>query len=360
METKRQKKSEKGAGNIPKRLVALLAATALAVADFYVMICMPQQTAALIVVTILLLAAVYFAETAETAARGERDARDGEQYGELARSEKAIYLLVKKVSAELDGRIAQLENAGRSNAQDVIHAQKAVAKVSIGRNKENTDALMNSNDGVIEKMAELERVFMENMASGQETEMLSGTESAAADLSTAEILENQNRILEELENLRALIMETAEHMPARMAETAGAAETLETPEAAGNEFAQSFAQSAEEETVEAEPGFSFADTESAEPEAAPADEAEPEMSAAEEAQDEMPDLSFADETGAEPEAALADEAEPEISAAGEAEETPQAPEETSAPEAEKPPMPDLSDPNKVMSPEEIAALIANL
>ena len=27
---------------------------------------------------------------------------------------------------------------------------------------------------------------------------------------------------------------------------------------------------------------------------------------------------------------------------------------------EKPPMPDLSDPNKVMSPDEIAALIANL
>ena len=29
-------------------------------------------------------------------------------------------------------------------------------------------------------------------------------------------------------------------------------------------------------------------------------------------------------------------------------------------EEELPPMPDLSDPNKVMSPEEIAALIANL
>ena len=29
-------------------------------------------------------------------------------------------------------------------------------------------------------------------------------------------------------------------------------------------------------------------------------------------------------------------------------------------EEEKPPMPDLSDPNKVMSPDEIAALIANL
>jgi mono/diheme cytochrome c family protein len=42
-----------------------------------------------------------------------------------------------------------------------------------------------------------------------------------------------------------------------------------------------------------------------------------------------------------------------------AEETAQIEEEIAAVE-EVPPMPDLSDPNKVMSPDEIAALIANL
>ena len=35
-------------------------------------------------------------------------------------------------------------------------------------------------------------------------------------------------------------------------------------------------------------------------------------------------------------------------------------EEELAVEEEKPPMPDLSDPNRVMSPDEIAALLANL
>ncbi len=35
-------------------------------------------------------------------------------------------------------------------------------------------------------------------------------------------------------------------------------------------------------------------------------------------------------------------------------------EEQLAVEEEKPPMPDLSDPNKVMTPDEIAALLANL
>ena len=43
-----------------------------------------------------------------------------------------------------------------------------------------------------------------------------------------------------------------------------------------------------------------------------------------------------------------------------AEETAQIEEEIAGVEEEKPPMPDLSDPNKVMSPDEIAALIANL
>jgi len=43
-----------------------------------------------------------------------------------------------------------------------------------------------------------------------------------------------------------------------------------------------------------------------------------------------------------------------------AEEVAEGEEEIAAVEEEKPAMPDLSDPNKVMSPDEIAALIANL
>ena len=80
--------------------------------------------------------------------------------------------------------------------EDIIHAQKAVAKVSIGRSKENADALMNSNDHIMEKISMLEAVLSDNVSHpAPETNK---NDSAYAQ----NILDNQNKILQQLEVLQ--------------------------------------------------------------------------------------------------------------------------------------------------------------
>lgn len=90
-----------------------------------------------------------------------------------------------------------LKNQSRkANVEDIIHAQKAVAKVSIGRSKENADALMNSNDHIMEKISMLEAVLSDNVSHpAPETNK---NDSAYAQ----NILDNQNKILQQLEVLQ--------------------------------------------------------------------------------------------------------------------------------------------------------------
>ena len=79
--------------------------------------------------------------------------RKEEQYDSIFKSEKASYLLLRKTFDDLYELIEKGNQSRKTNVEDIIHAQKAVAKVSIGRSKENADALMNSNDRIMEKNA---------------------------------------------------------------------------------------------------------------------------------------------------------------------------------------------------------------
>ncbi len=71
---------------------------------------------------------------------------DRMDYEELSRAQKASYLVIKKNFEELQERMLDLEDGTNFPIDEIIKAQKSVAKVTISRSKENTDALMNSNE----------------------------------------------------------------------------------------------------------------------------------------------------------------------------------------------------------------------
>ena len=82
--------------------------------------------------------------------KNEEKAHSDEQVEELLRTGKANYLMQKKLAEKID-------NIGEKDAvpaDEIITAQKAIAKLMLARNKENTDALMHSNEQVIEKTAD--------------------------------------------------------------------------------------------------------------------------------------------------------------------------------------------------------------
>ena len=371
------KNSEK---NVRFRInITLLIAVVLLVADLYAMINMPQKFIILAIITALFLVAIYFLVDSISIYLMAEKNRKEEQYDSIFKSEKASYLLLRKTFDDLYELIEKGNQSRKANVEDIIHAQKAVAKVSIGRSKENADALMNSNDRIMEKISMLEAVLSDNVSHpAPETNK---NHSAYAQ----NILDNQNKILQQLEVLQNTL------------NTIGADAKIAAESAKQNFFTEERILAEENKIEKEEPQVQEVAVEeipSAAGEATVMEETPIE---------EVP--SVMEETPIEEEPSVMEETpieeEPSVMEETPIEEVPSdmeepsiGKEEVSSPEEDlskyddimvdtltdsddnvpvekipledetvvddEPAMPDLSDPNKVMTPDEIAALIANL
>ena len=372
-------------------VISILIAACLFVADLYIMINMPQNVLALVAVNVLFLAAIYYVIDAVTRQISAAAERKEEQYDSIFKSEKASYLLLRKTFDDLYELIEKGNQSRKANVEDIIHAQKAVAKVSIGRSKENADALMNSNDHIMEKISMLEAVLSDNVSHpAPETNK---NDSAYAQ----NILDNQNKILQQLEVLQNTL------------NTIGADAKIAAESAKQNFFTEERILAEENKIEKEEPQVQEAAVEeipSAAGEATvmeetpieevPSDMQETPIEEEPSVMEETPieeEPSVMEETPIEEEPSMMEET-PIEEVPSDMEETSIGKEEVSSPEEDlskyddimvdtltdsddnvpvekipledetvvddKPAMPDLSDPNKVMTPDEIAALIANL
>ena len=384
-------------------VISILIAACLFVADLYIMINMPQNVLALVAVNVLFLAAIYYVIDAVTRQISAAAERKEEQYDSIFKSEKASYLLLRKTFDDLYELIEKGNQSRKANVEDIIHAQKAVAKVSIGRSKENADALMNSNDHIMEKISMLEAVLSDNVSHpAPETNK---NDSAYAQ----NILDNQNKILQQLEVLQNTL------------NTIGADAKIAAESAKQNFFTEERILAEENKIEKEEPQVQEVAVEeipSAAGEATvmeetpieevPSDMEETPIEEEPSVMEETPieeEPSAMEETSIEEEPSVMEETpieeEPSVMKETPIEEVPSdmeepsiGKEEVSSPEEDlskyddimvdtltdsddnvpvekipledetvvddEPAMPDLSDPNKVMTPDEIAALIANL
>ncbi len=80
-----------------------------------------------------------------------------EEHEGLLKSEKASYLIIKKSFDEVFQRMDYIEKNLQLPTEELLTAQKAFAKININRSKENADALMNSNDKLLEKIVSFEK-----------------------------------------------------------------------------------------------------------------------------------------------------------------------------------------------------------
>ena len=366
------KNSEK---NVRFRInITLLIAVVLLVADLYAMINMPQKFIILAIITALFLVAIYFLVDSISIYLMAEKNRKEEQYDSIFKSEKASYLLLRKTFDDLYELIEKGNQSRKANVEDIIHAQKAVAKVSIGRSKENADALMNSNDRIMEKISMLEAVLSDNVSHpAPETNK---NDSAYAQ----NILDNQNKILQQLEVLQNTL------------NTIGADAKIAAESAKQNFFTEERILAEENKIEKEEPSAMEETPVKEEPSAMEETPIEEEPSAMEETPIEE-EPSVMEETPIEEEPSVMEET-PIEEVPSDMEEPSIGKEEVSSPEEDlskyddimvdtltdsddnvpvekipledetvvddKPAMPDLSDPNKVMTPDEIAALIANL
>ena len=335
------KNSEK---NVRFRInITLLIAVVLLVADLYAMINMPQKFIILAIITALFLVAIYFLVDSISIYLMAEKNRKEEQYDSIFKSEKASYLLLRKTFDDLYELIEKGNQSRKANVEDIIHAQKAVAKVSIGRSKENADALMNSNDHIMEKISMLEAVLSDNVSHpAPETNK---NDSAYAQ----NILDNQNKILQQLEVLQNTL------------NTIGADAKIAAESAKQNFFTEERILAEENKIEKEEPQVQ----EPSVMEETPVED-EPsvmEETPIEEVPSDMEETSIGKEEVSSPEEDLSKYDDIMVDTLTDSDDNvpvEKIPLEDETVVDDEPAMPDLSDPNKVMTPDEIAALIANL
>ena len=196
-----QPREKKG---MPLAPVFLLGATVLLLIEMYFIVNLPRVYLVQIILGAAILACTYVFIAAllkEIHKTGEQ-AKD--EYERMLRGEKASYLMLKKISEQLEA----VDRNTREPGEEIITAQKAIAKVTITRRNENADALMNSSDRVVDNLLQLK----ESMDAG--FEQFAGKQQNMMDDSVKELVLKQQEFAEELKEITAGLKEITEGLQA--------------------------------------------------------------------------------------------------------------------------------------------------
>ncbi|MBR5637800.1 MAG: hypothetical protein IKW81_12805 [Pseudobutyrivibrio sp.] len=134
----------------------------LVVMELYIMINYASNFMLMAVGVLLMIVALFFLISAVLDMSLKTKDMEEQKYEEIYNAQKASYLVIKKSFDEMDQRLRNIEESSALPAEDIINAQKAVAKVTISRSKENTDALMNSNDELINQLFSIKEKLESN------------------------------------------------------------------------------------------------------------------------------------------------------------------------------------------------------
>ena len=381
-------------------------------AELYAIVNFPKMFIVLVVLAAADLICLYVAIRGVISVYETKYARREEQYESIFKSEKASYLMLKKYFEEISVKLAYMEEASKIPTEEIVNAQKGIAKVIIKRSHENTDALMNSYEQLIDRFDTFQKGMdgFGTVAGAYKDEILSvckdeissvqkdGKEQEhSQDKEIAAKLQEIIIAMKDMElRLNQTIMNSQKVVVSQPQVSVPVATPVEPQPAPQNHVEETPVEpeiSPEpEESMEPEPEISPDLEENPEPEISPDLEENPEPEILPDLEENpepeiLPDLEESLEPEILPdipeEESFEPEEEPPVMAADEI--IPPDPEESieeaeelvepdpipeeaivdeaddeNLPEEELPPMPDLSDPNRSMSPDEIAALFANM
>ncbi len=144
MQDKKQKKT------MLQLMFMILIFMVVLLTDFYAIINYPEEYILIAVITVILLVYLWGVVNGLFTLRTLKEERREEQYDSIFKSEKASYLMLKKYFEEIEEKIDILQEASKVPTEAIIGAQKGIAKVVINRNKENADAIMGSNEQLLD------------------------------------------------------------------------------------------------------------------------------------------------------------------------------------------------------------------
>ena len=156
MQDKKQKKAK------IQVIFLILISTLVLLADFYAIINYPKEYMLIAAITVIFMICLWGVISGFFSLNALKEDRREEQYDSIFKSEKASYLMLRKYFDEIEEKIEILQKESKIPTEDIINAQKGIAKVVINRNKENADAIMNSNEQLMETFEQLENKLKES------------------------------------------------------------------------------------------------------------------------------------------------------------------------------------------------------
>lgn len=375
-------------------------------AELYAIVNFPKMFIVLVVLAAADLICLYVAIRGVISVYETKYARREEQYESIFKSEKASYLMLKKYFEEISVKLAYMEEASKIPTEEIVNAQKGIAKVIIKRSHENTDALMNSYEQLIDRFDTFQKGMdgFGTVAGAYKDEILSACKDEISSVQKdgkeqehsqdKEIAAKLQEIIIAMKDMELRLNQTimnSQKVVVSQPQVSVPVATPVEPQPAPQNHVEEIPAEPEispepEESMEPEPEISPDLEESMEPEPEispePEESMEPEPEISPEPEESMepdpeilPDIPEGEsfEPEEEPPVMAADEIIPpdpeeSIEEAEELVEPDPIPEDAiveeandeNLPEEELSPMPDLSDPNRAMSPDEIAALFANM
>ena len=333
-------------------------------AELYAIVNFPKMFIVLAVLAAADLICLYVAIRGVISVYETKYARREEQYESIFKSEKASYLMLKKYFEEISVKLAYMEEASKIPTEEIVNAQKGIAKVIIKRSHENTDALMNSYEQLIDRFDTFQKGMdgFGTVAGAYKDEILSACKDEISSVQKdgkeqghsqdKEIAAKLQEIIIAMKDMELRLNQTimnSQKVVVSQPQVSVPVATPVEPQPAPQNHVEEIPAEPEispepEESMEPDPEIlpDIPEEESFEP------EEEPPVMAADEIIPPDPEESIEEaeelvEPDPIPEDAIVEEANDE-----------------NLPEEELPPMPDLSDPNRAMSPDEIAALFANM
>ena len=375
-------------------------------AELYAIVNFPKMFIVLVVLAAADLICLYVAIRGVILVYETKYARREEQYESIFKSEKASYLMLKKYFEEISVKLAYMEEASKIPTEEIVNAQKGIAKVIIKRSHENTDALMNSYEQLLDRFDTFQKGMdgFGTVAGAYKDEILSACKDEISSVQKdgkeqehsqdKEIAAKLQEIIIAMKDMELRLNQTimnSQKVVVSQPQVSVPVATPVEPQPAPQNHVEEIPAEPEispepEESMEPEPEISpdLEESMEPEPEISPEPEesmeSEPEISPEPEESMEpdpeiLPDIPGGEsfEPEEEPPVMAADEIIPpdpeeSIEEAEELVEPDPIPEDAiveeandeNLPEEELSPMPDLSDPNRAMSPDEIAALFANM
>ena len=156
MQDKKQKKAK------IQVIFLILISTLVILADFYAIINYPKEYMLIAAITVIFMICLWGVISGFFSLSALKEDRREEQYDSIFKSEKASYLMLRKYFDEIEEKIEILQKESKIPTEDIINAQKGIAKLVINRNKENADAIMSSNEQLMETFERLENKLKES------------------------------------------------------------------------------------------------------------------------------------------------------------------------------------------------------